>query len=45
MSDAGVSRRTLLVAGGAAATSLAMGGALGRFVGAPEAVAATSRGR
>jgi hypothetical protein len=39
MSDTRVSRRTFLVAGGAAATSLAMGDALGRFVGAPEAAA------
>jgi hypothetical protein len=39
MSDTRVSRRTFLVAGGAAATSLAMGDTLGRRVGDPEAVA------
>ena len=39
MSDTRVSRRTFLVAGGAAATSLAMGDALARLAGAPETAA------
>jgi hypothetical protein len=43
MSDLRVRRGTVLVAGGAAATSLAMGGALGRLVGDSEAVAGFMR--
>jgi hypothetical protein len=39
MSDAGASRRTFLVAGGAAATSLAIGDAFGRLITVPEAAA------